>query len=247
MKTAIITGGTSGIGLATAKRFLAENYNCVLVGRSEKKFLDAVCNFDADFDISERVKFISADVGVVENCRRVISETVKLFGGVDTLINCAGMYVEGAISHVTEKDFDAVFAVNIKGTFFMCKAAVDELIKSRGTVVNVASDAGIRGNYFCALYAASKGAVVAFTKSLALELASFPVRVNCVAPADILTPLTLAQLEKSGESVDDLAKLYPLGRIGTADEVAAAIYFLASTESSFITGEVLNVCGGLGC
>ena len=256
MKTAIITGGTSGIGLATAKRFLAENYNCVLVGRSEKKFHDAVCNFYADFDIAEHVKFISADVGVVENCRRVVSETVKIFGRVDTLINCAGMYVEGAISHVTEKDFDEVFAVNVKGTFFMCKAAIDELIKNRGTVVNVASDAGIRGNYFCALYAASKGAVVAFTKSLALELASFPValelasfpvRVNCVAPADILTPLTLAQLEKSGESVDDLAKLYPLGRIGTADEVAAAIYFLASEESSFITGEVLNVCGGLGC
>lgn len=253
MKTAIITGGTSGIGLATAKKFLAENYNCVLVGRSEKKFRDAICtlksNFenDCDVDIERRVKFISADIGAVENCSRVINETVKIFGGVDTLINCAGMYVEGAISHVTEKDFDEVFAVNVKGTFFMCKAAVDELIKKRGTVINVASDAGVRGNYFCALYAASKGAVVAFTKSLALELASFPVRVNCVAPADILTPMTLAQLKNSGESVDDLAKIYPLGRIGTADEVAAAIYFLAAEESSFITGEVLNVCGGLGC
>ena len=251
MKTAIITGGTSGIGLATAKKFLTQNYNCVLVGRSEKKFRDAMSNFESSFessrDIVGRVKFISADIGAVENCRRVVSETVKIFGGVDTLINCAGMYVEGAISDVTEKNFDEVFAVNVKGTFFMCKAAVDELIKSRGTVVNVASDAGLRGNYFCALYAASKGAVVAFTKSLALELASFPVRVNCVAPADILTPLTLNQLKNSGESVDDLAKLYPLGRIGTAEEVAATIYFLAAEESSFITGEILNVCGGLGC
>ena len=127
----------------------------------------------------------------------------------------------------------------------MCKASIDELIKSRGTIVNVASDAGLRGNYFCAAYAASKGAVVAFTKSLALELASFPVRVNCVAPADILTPLTEKQLEQSGESVDDLKKFYPMGRIGTAEEVADAIYFLATPSSSFITGEILNVNGGI--
>lgn len=249
MKTAIITGGTSGIGLATAKKFLAENYNCVLVGRSEKKFRDAKSEleFNANFNVDERIKFISADIGNVENCNRVVSETVKFFGGIDTLINCAGIYVEGAISYVTEKSFDEVFATNVKGTFFMCKAAVDELIKKRGTVVNVASDAGVHGNYFCALYAASKGAVIAFTKSLALELASFPVRVNCVAPADILTPLTLDQLKQSGESIEDLAKLYPMGRIGNADEVAEAIYFLASESSSFITGEVLNVCGGLGC
>ena len=129
----------------------------------------------------------------------------------------------------------------------MCKAAVDELIKSHGAIVNVASDAGVHGNYFCALYAASKGAVVAFTKSLALELASFPVRVNCVAPADIWTPLTQRQLKISGETVDDLAKIYPLGRIGTADEVASAIYFLASDSASFITGEILNINGGLFC
>lgn len=239
MKTAIITGGTSGIGLATAKKFLAANFNCVLVGRSEKKFRDA------NFSRNEIVKFISADVGEVENCNHVVQETIKIFGGVDTLINCAGIYVEGAINFVDEKIFDAVIKTNLKGTFFMCKAAIDELIKSRGTIVNVASDAGVRGNYFCAAYAASKGAVVAFTKSLALELASFPVRVNCVAPADIWTPLTEKQLEQSGETVDDLKKIYPLGRIGTAEEVADAIYFLATPASSFITGEILNVNGGL--
>ena len=234
-KTAIITGGTSGIGLATAKKFLTQNYNCVLVGRDEKKFNDLNLN----------AKFILADVGNVENCNRVVAETVKIFGGVDTLINCAGIYTEGAINFVQEKTFDEVFNTNVKGTIFMCKAVVDELVKTRGTIVNVASDAGLHGNYFCAVYAASKGAVIAFTKSLALELASFNVRVNCVAPADIWTPLTQRQLEMSGESLDDLAKLYPLGRIGTAEEVAESIYFLASESSSFITGEILNVNGGL--
>ena len=239
MKTAIITGGTSGIGLATAKKFLDENYNCVLVGRHETRFDKIKSELRGNF------KFIAADVSDVESCRRVLSETVKTFGGVDTLINCAGIYVEGAISFVTEKIFDEVFNINVKGTYFMCQSAIDELIKRRGTIVNVASDAAVHGNYFCALYAASKGAVVAFTKSLALELSSFPVRVNCVAPADIDTPLTQNQLKNSGESVDDLAKLYPLGRIGTADEVAEAIYFLASDSSSFITGEILNINGGI--
>ena len=237
--TAIITGGTSGIGLAAAKIFLAHDFNCVLVGRSRERF------DNVKHELGGRVEFISADVRRVDDCERIVARTVELFGGVDVLINCAGIYGEGAITDTDEKFFDDIFATNVKGTFFVTRAAVGELIKSRGAIVNVASDAGIKGNYFCAAYSASKGAVVAFTKSLALELASFPVRVNCVAPGDILTPLTLNQLKNSGATIDDLAQVYPLGRIGTADEVAAAIYFLASGAASFITGAVLSVDGGL--
>ncbi len=239
MKTAIITGGTSGIGLATAKIFLAQKYNCVLVGRNAAKFEKVKSELDGNF------KYISADVAKISDCARIVYETLKLFGGVDILVNSAGIYTEGAISQVTEKDFDEIFNTNVKGTFFMSRAVVHEIIKRRGCIVSVASDAGIKGNYFCALYAASKGAVVAFTKSLALELASFQVRVNCVAPADILTPLTLNQLKNSGETVEDLAKLYPMGRIGKPEEVAAAINFLASSAASFITGAILTIDGGL--
>lgn len=239
MQTAIITGGTSGIGLATTKIFLAHGFNCVLVGRSRERFDKIRAELTGNFE------FVSADVRSVSDCDKIIQRTVKLFGGVDVLVNCAGIYHEGAITSVDEKIFDDIISTNVKGTFFVTRAAVDELIKSRGSVVNVASDAGIRGNYFCAAYSASKGAVVAFTKSLALELASFPVRVNCVAPADIWTPLTQRQLKLSGGTVDELAKIYPLGRIGTADEVAASIYFLASDAASFITGAILSVDGGL--
>ncbi len=241
MKTAIITGGTSGIGLATAKIFLAENFNCVLVGRSEEKFLKIKSELRGNF------KFISADVGKVLDCEKVLQKTLEFFGGANVLVNSAGIYFDGAITSVTEKDFDAIFQSNVKGTFFMSKVFVEELAKTHGAIVNIASDAGLRGNYFCAAYAASKGAVIAFTKSLALELASFPVRVNCVAPGDILTPLTENQLKISGESISDLAKFYPLGRIGKAAEVAEAIYFLASEKSNFITGEILKVDGGLAC
>ena len=239
--TAIITGGTSGIGLATAKIFLSKDFNCVLVGRSSARFEKIKS------ELGGRVEFISADVRKVKDCEKIISRTVELFGGVNVLINSAGIYHEGAITSTDEKIFDDIFSTNVKGTFFTTRAAVNELIKSRGAIVNVASDAGLKGNYFCAAYSASKGAIVAFTKSLALELASFPVRVNCVAPGDILTPLTLNQLKISGETIDELAKFYPFGRIGTAEEVAQAIYFLASESASFITGAVLSVDGGLTC
>ena len=239
MKTAVITGGTSGIGLATAKKFLAENYNCILIGRSEKKFA-AIKN-----ELFGNFEFISADVGKISDCEKILNFTLKNFGGADILVNSAGIYAEGAITSTSEKIFDDIFRTNVKGTFFMSKIFVEELIKTRGAIVNVASDAGLRGNYFCALYSASKGAVIAFTKSLALELANFPVRVNCVAPGDILTPLTLNQLKISGENISDLAKFYPLGRIGKAEEVAEAIYFLASDKANFITGEILKVDGGL--
>lgn len=237
MKTAIITGGTSGIGLATTKKFLANDFNCVLVGRSPARFEKIRSELAGNFE------FISADVRRVADCEKIISQTVKKFGGVDVLINCAGIYHEGAITSTDEKTFDDIFSTNVKGTFFMSRAAVDELIKTKGAIVNVASDAGLKGNYFCAAYAASKGAVVAFTRSLALELASFSIRVNCVAPGDILTPLTLEQLKTSSGTIEELAKIYPLGRIGTPEEVADAIYFLST--ASFITGAVLSVDGGL--
>lgn len=237
MKTAIITGGTSGIGLATAKIFLVHDYNCVLIGRNPARFEQIKSELGGSFE------FISADVRKVADCDRIISRTVELFGGVDVLINSAGIYHEGAITSVEEKIFDDLFTTNVKGTFFVTKAAVNELIKRRGSIVNVASDAGLQGNYFCAAYSASKGAIVAFTRSLALELAGYPVRVNCVAPGDILTPMTLKQLKISGETVEDLAQVYPLGRIGTPEEVAEAIYFLAT--ATFITGAILSVDGGL--
>ena len=237
MKTAIITGGTSGIGLATSKIFLADNFNCVLVGRSRERFDKIKSELVGSFE------FISADVRRVNDCDKIISRAVEIFGGVNVLVNCAGIYHEGAITSTDEKTFDDIFSTNVKGTFFVTRAAVAELIKTRGVIVNVASDAGLKGNYFCAAYSASKGAIVAFTKSLALELASFSIRVNCVAPGDILTPLTLNQLKASGSTLEELAKIYQLGRIGTPDEVAQAIYFLST--ASFITGAVLSVDGGL--
>ena len=239
-KVALITGGTSGIGLAAAEIFINNGYNCALIGRSESKAKVALNKLNTD-----RVIYISADVGNVEDCDKAVNETAQRLGGINVLVNSAGLYSESAISKVDESEYQRIFNTNVKGTLFMCRAAIDYLIDTKGAIVNVASDAGIKGNYFCSVYSASKGAVVAFTKSLALELASIPIRVNCVAPGDAWTPLTEAQLKRSGETVEDLASVYPMKRIATAEEVAEAIYFLASAKANFITGAVLSVDGWL--
>ncbi len=233
MKTVLITGGTSGIGFAAAKIFLNNDYRVVLISRSELKGNQALNTLN-----SKNAVYISADVKKIEDCERI----VKNFE-IDVLINSAGVYSEGAIDCVDEDEFYRVIDTNVKGTFFMCRAAIESLKKTRGSIINIASDAGIKGNYFCALYSASKGAIVAFTKSLALELSYIPIRVNCVAPGDVWTPMTENQIKNSGESIEDLKKIYPLKRIATAEEVAEAIYFL--TNANFITGTILSVDGGL--
>ena len=239
-KVVVITGGTSGIGLAAAELFINHHYKCVLIGRSEQRAKAALDKLNSD-----QAFYIRADVSNVDDCNRVINETIQRFGSIDVLVNSAGLYSEGAISSVDEAEFNRIFDTNVKGTFFMCRAAIEVLTQTRGAIVNVSSDAGVKGNYFCTLYSASKGAVVAFTKSLALELANIPIRVNCVAPGDVLTPMTEAQLKHSGETVEDLASVYPMLRIAKPEEVAEAIYFLASDKASFITGTVLSVDGGL--
>ena len=239
-------GRDFGIGLEAAREFLQEGARVCLMGRSAERGQAAVRLLQREAHGAD-ICFMAGDVRSKADCSRVVRETER-FGGLDVLVNSAGIYREGALEDLREEELDDLLACNVKGVFHLTQAALPVLKASRGSIVNVASDAGVHGNYFCAAYCASKGAVVLFTRALALETAAFGVRVNAIAPGDILTPLTEAQLgtgEKREQSLQEMASVYPLGRIGTAEEAAALIVFLASARASFVTGAVYSIDGGL--
>ncbi|TCS79254.1 NAD(P)-dependent dehydrogenase (short-subunit alcohol dehydrogenase family) [Pectinatus cerevisiiphilus] len=244
MRTIVITGGTSGIGLATAQLFLDRGDAVVAVARSKEKYDAALTKLTEG---QNRYYFVQADISKCGQCKNAVDKIAARFSTVDVLVNSAGIYQEKPISDVEEKDFDEIMGVNVKGTYFMCKYMLRLLQQSTSSpaIVNVSSDAGVNGNYFCSVYCASKGAVTIFTKALALELASYSIRVNCICPGDIDTPLTQSQFDGNIEAAQETASIYPLGRIGTAREAASVIYFLASAEASFVTGAAWAVDGGL--
>lgn len=239
MKTALITGGTSGIGLASARILVERGYRVIVTGRDIDRGAEAVRL------LGERADYIPCDVRKTADCTRLADAVRERFGSLDVLINSAGVYLEKSIDATTEDDWQRVMDTNVKGTYFVTRAVVDLLRAAHGAIVNVSSDAGVNGNWFCSLYCASKGAVTTMTKALALELAP-SVRVNCVCPADVDTPLTEAQLTGDRESaLREMASLYPLGRIARPDEIAEVICFLASDRASFVTGAVWLADGGL--
>ncbi len=243
-KVAVISGGTSGIGLAAAKLFLANGAQVVIAGRQPEKG-QAVMQMGSQF--GPHLQFIRANICVPAECANLIGQTAACYGKIDILINSAGVYREKSIAAMTETEYADIMDTNVKGTYFMCKYALPELRKAEGgAIVNIASDAGIRGNFQCTAYCASKGAVIAMTKALALEVACDGIRANCVCPGDVATPLLENQLAANDNliSLVDMEKWYPLGRVAQPAEIAHVIAFLAAGASSFVTGTVWSVDGG---
>ena len=233
---ALITGGTSGIGRACAELLLQDGAQVFVLARHERAVSAVMGHFS-------QARFVFCDVTDEESVRKAVVEVKNLVGHVDILINSAGVYQEQRLETLTGADYDLVMNTNVKGTVLMCREVVS--LMNGGCIVNVASDAGVRGNYGCALYSASKGAVVAFTRSLALDLAP-AVRVNCVCPADVDTPLMQRQCEQGHYTREECATVYPLGRIGRPEEIAHVICSMVSPANSFMTGSVVSVDGGLG-
>jgi NAD(P)-dependent dehydrogenase (short-subunit alcohol dehydrogenase family) len=192
---------------------------------------------------------VQGNIAHIKECKQMITEIIAQFGQIDVLVNAAGIYFEKALLDMTEEAYEQIMDVNVKGTYFMCQQVIEYLQKSpAGAIVNVSSDAGLNGNFLCSAYCASKGAVTVFSKALALELAPYHIRVNCVCPGDIDTPLTRAQFRNPmdpAEELREMTSVYPIGRIGKAEEVAEVICFLASSKASFVVGAAWSVDGGV--
>jgi NAD(P)-dependent dehydrogenase (short-subunit alcohol dehydrogenase family) len=246
-KVAIITGGSSGIGFETARMLLAGGAGVVLSGRDETKGELAVRELEKV--TGQKGHFVKADVSEPDQCEKIIDAAVQRYGTIDIVINNAGVFKANPIENVTEKEFDWIIDTNLKGAFFICKYAVPFLKKNRaGAVINISSDAGLHGNKLSTAYCASKGGLTLFTKALALDLAPYGIRVNCVCPGDIATPMLDKDLEtrKDPEKyLNALTESYPVGRLGRPEEVASVICFLASGASDFVTGAAWSVDGGI--
>jgi NAD(P)-dependent dehydrogenase (short-subunit alcohol dehydrogenase family) len=244
-KTVVVTGAAGGVGAATARRF-AEAGATLVLGDLNAVALEDLCGRLAALTV---VHGVTCDVSQVADVENLMAEAVSETGRIDVLVNTAGLWVEGPTEAMTEEDWDRVIAVNLKGTFFCCSRAIPELKKSEGCIINLSSDAGVVGTPETAIYTASKGGVSLMTKSLALELAPFLVRVNAVCPADIMTPMLQYQADTYGGGDPEgyfrrLLSGYPQGakaRFITPEEVAELIFYLASPAAGPITGANISI------
>jgi 3-oxoacyl-[acyl-carrier protein] reductase len=240
-QVALVTGGARGIGLAIALR-LAENGAKVAIVDLAETGADAAREIERT--TGRATTFVQADISKEDQARAAVSAVESALGPVDILVNNAGITRDGLALVMSEADWDAVLAVNLKGAFLMSKAVLRGMIKRRrGSIVSISSVVGRRGNAGQVNYSAAKAGLLGLTKSLAREVASRNVRVNAVAPGYIETDMTAA-LEETARNA--LIKQIPLGRIGTPETVASAVAFLAGDSASYITGAVLPVDGGLG-
>ncbi len=245
-KVALITGGTRGIGYATALLFLKEGAKVTITGRSERQGREAIDKLNKEG--FKHAIFIQSDVSRSVDAERMIKTTVKQFGQLDILVNNAGIYIEGTAETASEADWDSVIDVNLKGTFLCSKFALPYLKKTKGAIVNIASSDGLVAEPESVAYCASKGGVVLLTKAMALDHAKEGIRVNCVCPGAIMTSMLEQDIPKSGRAREnyfkEIAESHPMRRIGDPEEVAKAVLFLASNDSSFVTGTSLSVDGG---
>jgi 3-oxoacyl-[acyl-carrier protein] reductase len=239
-KVALVTGAARGIGQAIAKKLALEGCDLALCDLKAEWLAETVGIIEA---AGRKVKCFEVDVGNAEAVEAAVGGAVKEFGKIDVLVNNAGITKDTLMIRMSEQDWDAVLTVNLKGTFLFTKAVARPMMKQRsGTIVNVASIIGLIGNAGQCNYAASKAGVIALTKSAAKELAARNVRVNAVAPGFIETKMTEALPE---EVRTKMLGAIPMGRFGQPEDVANVVLFLAGDMSSYMTGQVLPICGGM--
>lgn len=244
-KVALITGGTSGIGSATAKRFASEGAAVAITGRNSERGEQVVQTIVAS---GGDALFIRSDVRLAEDCRQAVDKTLERFGKIDVLFNNAGVLHPRTVPECTEEEWDETIDSSLKGAFLMSKYVIPSMIQNGGgSIIHTSSGWGILGGDRAAAYCAAKGGLIVMAKAMAIDHGPDGIRVNCVCPGDVMTPMLPDEAAKRDISWDDYiagAADRPLGRVGTAEDIADAVLFLASDESSFVTGDALVVDGG---
>lgn len=240
-RTAIVTGGSRGIGRAVCRKLAERSMNIVMNYSANADAAEEAA--DVCRSLGARVVIVQGSVAVPEDCDRIVQEALDAFGQVDVLVNSAGITRDNLLLRMSEEDFDQVIAVNLRGTFRMMKAVARPMMRKRyGRIINLSSIVGEMGNAGQVNYAASKAGVNGMTKAFAKEIAGKGITVNAVAPGFIDTDMTRAL---SREAAESLKARIPMGRLGTPEDVAHAISFLASEEAGYVTGQVIGVNGGM--
>ncbi len=240
-KVALITGATRGIGKQIALTLSKEGYNIVLNYRTENDELKELVNQIESNNVE--CLTVKGDVSIFDDCKNFTQKAIEKFGKIDVLVNNAGITRDTLLARMTEEDFTKVIDVNLVGTFNVTKNVISYMMKARsGRIINISSVVGVSGNAGQTNYSASKAGIIGFTKSLAKEVSSRNILVNAVAPGFIESDMTNGLKD---EIKEEISKNIPLKRIGKPEDIANVVKFLVSEESSYITGQVINVDGGM--
>lgn len=244
-QVAVVTGGAKGIGRGCA-RVLGQAGACVAMVDIDTAACEASLRELRGLGVT--AEFYLCDVGQAAAVNHLIEAVVNRFGGIDVVVNNAGVHDSKSLEDASEADWDRILTTNLKSMYLVVKAALPYLKASKGRVVNMSSMAGVVGQGHAAAYASSKGAIITLTKNLALDLAPYGIRVNCICPGWVETPLVNAWFALQPDETaarNYIASIHPLGRIATADEIGQVALFLASAASSFVTGVALPADGGV--
>jgi NAD(P)-dependent dehydrogenase (short-subunit alcohol dehydrogenase family) len=249
-KTAIITGGGSGIGKECARMFAESGASVVIADWNEDEAQQVAAMINDRYPKQNgppRAIAVGTDVSKEKDVELMVAKALETYARIDVLINNAAVIMPKRLEDIEEAEFDKVIAVNLKGVFLATKHSIPHLRRSKGKIVNMASLNGLVGQRQNPIYSATKGGIIAMTKSLALDYAADGVRINCVCPAGVMTPLLQEWSQRQDDpaaTVQALNDMHPLGRPATPEEVARTVLYLASHQSAFITGTPLLVDGG---